>query len=219
MRSLRMNVPSPINTYCNNPFKSEVMKENENEAVNSAKNKSHMVSGMFSSREHAEKAYRTLELKGYGKDHIHVAMSHETHKKHFSDDKHSPNYDTHTVDTHGLETKVKEGAETGAAVGIGLGAMIGAIAAMGTSILIPGLGILIAGSFLAGLAGAGAGGLTGGLVGAFVGAGIPEEHAKKYHEGIKNGHILLGVKPLNEQDAIYIENEWKRHHGTDINRS
>jgi hypothetical protein len=196
------------------------MKENETpDTETGSKVINPRITGMFSTRESAEKAYQTLESRGYGKEHVHVIMSDETHKKLFATDKHSPNFDTHTVKaTQGLESKVKEGAETGAAVGIGLGAMAGAIAAMGTSILIPGLGILIAGSFLAGLAGAGAGGLTGGLVGAFIGAGIPEEHAKVYERGIKAGHIVLGVKPLNEQDAISIENEWKQHQGTHINR-
>jgi hypothetical protein len=197
------------------------MKENETEeTVKSVPTKTTHVSGIFSDRESADKAYKTLEEKGYGKDHVHVVMSDETHKKHFSDDKHSPNYDTHKVKhPSGLDTKVKEGAETGSAIGIGLGAMVGAIAAIGTSILIPGLGILIAGPFVAGLAAAGAGGIAGGLIGALVGAGIPEEHAKRYEHGLKNGHIVLGVKPLNEQDAIYIENEWKKHKAVEVNRA
>ncbi|MFI5148828.1 MAG: hypothetical protein ACHQRM_03780 [Bacteroidia bacterium] len=197
------------------------MKENETkDAVETAVHKSPRVTGMFSTRESAEKAYQVLEAKGYGKEHVHVIMSDETHKKLFSAYKHSANFDTHSLKpAPSLETKAKEGAETGAAVGIGLGAMVGAIAAMGTSILIPGLGILIAGSFLAGLAGASAGGLTGGLVGAFIGAGIPEEHAKAYEHGIKSGHIVLGVKPMNEQDAIYIEHEWKKHKGTEIHKA
>jgi hypothetical protein len=199
------------------------MKENETAEAGKAvasNNKTTRISGMFSTKEQAEKAYQTVESKGYGKDDIHVIMSHETHEKHFSTDKHSPNFDTHNPKSTGHPSmKIKEGAETGAAVGIGLGAMAGAILAMGTSILIPGLGILIAGSFLAGLAGAGAGGLAGSVVGAFVGAGIPEEHAKKYEHGIKNGHIVLGVKPLNEQDAIYIEQEWKNHGGTSVHKS
>ena len=174
---------------------------------------------MFNDRESAEKAYQVLESKGYGKDHVHVIMSEETHRKHFSGDKHSENFDTHTVSHSGLETKMKEGAETGTAIGVGLGAMAGAIAALGTSILLPGLGILIAGPFVMGILAAGAGGIAGGIVGALVGAGIPEEHAKKYEHGIKNGHIVLAVNPLNAQDAIYIENEWKKHNGIEINRA
>jgi hypothetical protein len=197
------------------------MKENENETVKTPSvSESKYVSGMFKDRQSAEKAYESLEARGYTKDHVHVIMSEETHKTHFSTDKHSPNYDTHhPKHPSGLESKVKEGAETGAAVGVGIGAMVGAIAAIGTSILLPGIGILIAGPFAMGLLAAGAGGLTGGLIGAMIGAGIPEEHAKKYEHGIKSGHIVLGVKPLNQQDAIYIENEWTKHKGTEINHA
>ncbi len=196
------------------------MKENETGSVVTPANKNNtQVSAMFSTREHAEKAYRTLEEKGYDSAHIHVMMSADTHKKHFSDDKHSPNFDTHTVKTTaGPQTKAIEGAETGAAVGIGVGAIAGALAALGTSILIPGFGILIAGSFLLGIAGAGAGGLTGGLIGGLIGAGIPEVHAKKYHQGINDGHIVLGVKTLTEEEAIDIEHHWKKQKGIEVNR-
>ncbi len=197
------------------------MKENEEaqNTVTSEKNKNTHISGIFTTRESAEKAYHTVQSKGYDKDRIHIMMSPEAHQKHFSNDKHSPNFDTHNLKTSPNHlSNEKEGAETGAAVGIGIGAMTGALLAMGTSILIPGLGILIAGSFLAGIIGAGAGGVTGGLIGALVGTGMPEEHAKKYEKGIKDGHIVLVAQPLNEQDAVHIESEWKRHQGTDIHR-
>jgi len=197
------------------------MKENEEvqSSHSSEEHKNNHISGIFTTRESAEMAYHTLHLRGYDKDRIHVMMSPEAHQKHFSTDKHSPNFDTHNLKTSPNDhNNAKEGAETGAAVGIGVGAMTGALLAMGTSLLIPGLGILIAGSFLAAIAGAGAGGVTGGLIGALVGTGMHEEHAKKYEKGIKDGHIVLGVQPLNEQDAIYIESEWKRHKGIHIHR-
>jgi hypothetical protein len=59
------------------------------------------------------------------------------------------------------------------------------------------------------LAGAGAGGATGGLIGALIGAGIPEERAKYYEEGIKNGGTVIGVRPRNDEDAEYLENNWR----------
>jgi hypothetical protein len=196
------------------------MKENETPEVAPLKDKKNtFVSAMFNGRESAEKGYRTLAEKGYD-NQAHVIMSHETHTKHFKEDKHAPDYDTHTVKkATDFENKAKEGAGIGGAIGIGIGAMTGAVLALGTNILVPGLGVLIAGPFLAGLAGAGAGGLAGGLIGALVGVGIHEDYAKKYEHGIRNGHIVLGVKALNEQDAIYIENEWKQHKGVDVIRS
>lgn len=65
-----------------------------------------------------------------------------------------------------------------------------AVAAVGMSIAIPGLGLVIAGPLAGAIAGAG--GAAGGLVGALVGWGIPEERVKRYESGIKNGEILMG---------------------------
>ncbi len=156
-----------------------------------------MLTGMFADRDSAERAYTSLESRGYTKDDVDLVMSDETRKRHFGD------HDTE------LGNKALEGAGAGSAIGGTLGAIAGAIAAIGTSLLIPGLGIVVAGPIAAALAGAGAGGLTGGIIGALVGRGIPEERAKIYEEGMKNGHIVMGVHPRSEEDAAYLENEWK----------
>jgi len=74
-------------------------------------------------------------------------MSDDTRKKYFSEDK----------DTD-LDTKAWEGAGKGAAIGGTVGATLAAIAAIGTSVALPGIGLLIAGPLAAGIAGAGAGG-------------------------------------------------------------
>ena len=111
-----------------------------------------------------------------------------------------------------------EGAGVGSAIGGTAGAIIGAIAAIGTSVALPGLGLIIAGPLAAALAGAGAGGLTGGLVGALVGSGIPEEHAAEYEEGIKNGGIVMGVKPRNAEDSKYFEEQFKNNDADKVYR-
>jgi hypothetical protein len=92
------------------------------------------------------------------------------------------------------------------------GAIIGGIAAIGTNVLIPGLGLVVWGPIAAALAGAGAGGLTGGLVGALIGWGIPEEHAAEYEKGIREGGTVLGVTPRTDDDATYFENEWRTNY-------
>ena len=115
-----------------------------------------------------------------------------------------------------IGTKAAEGLGKGSAIGGTVGAIAGAIVALGTSVLIPGLGIVIAGPIAAGLAGAGAGGLTGGIIGALVGAGIPEERARIYQEGIKNGHVVLGVHPHSDEDAAYVAQNWKENNAQDI---
>ena len=155
-----------------------------------------MLTGMFADRESTENAYDTLHQRGYTKDDINLVMSDETRKKHFS-----------KGETE-VGTKAMEGAGTGSAIGGVVGAAVGVIAAIGTSLVIPGLGLIIAGPIAAGLAGAGAGGVAGGLIGALVGSGIPEERARLYESGVKDGKIVMGVHPRNEEDAKYFETDW-----------
>jgi hypothetical protein len=165
-----------------------------------------MLTGMFSDRESTEHAYNTLHERGYTKDDINLVMSDETRKKHFSGD----------VKETEIGTKAAEGAGKGSAIGSTVGAIAGVIAAIGTSLVIPGLGIVIAGPIAAGLAGAGAGGITGGIIGALVGSGIPEERARLYESGIKDGNIVMGVKPRNDEDAKYFENNWRTNKAEEI---
>ncbi|WP_348532990.1 hypothetical protein [Hymenobacter lucidus] len=162
----------------------------------------------FRDRDSAERAYQSLSSRGYQKDDVNLLMSDETRKTHFGD--HTPDSD--------LGDKAMEGAGVGSAIGGTAGAIIGAIAAIGTSVALPGLGLVIAGPIAAALAGAGAGGLTGGLVGALVGSGIPEEHAAEYESDIKNGGIVMGVKPRNAEDAKYFEDEFRRSNGDRVRR-
>lgn len=169
-----------------------------------------VMTGMFRDRESSERAYNTLKDRGYTQEDINVVMSKETREKYFSNEE--------NVEETELGNKAAEGTGVGSAVGGTLGAIAGAIAAVGTTVAIPGLGIVLAGPVAAGLAGAGAGGLTGGLIGALVGWGIPEKRAKLYEAGIKDGHIVLGVNPRNEEDAEYVEKEWKKHEGEEIHR-
>ena len=70
----------------------------------------------------------------------------------------------------------------------------------------------------AAIAGAGAGAATGGLVGALVGWSIPEERARTYEEGLKNGGILMGVKPRNAKDAEYFHHAWTNGGAHDVYR-
>jgi hypothetical protein len=77
--------------------------------------------------------------------------------------------------------------------------------AVGTSIALPGIGLVIAGPIAAALAGAGAGGATGGVIGALIGVGIPEHRAKVYDAGLRSGGILLGVEAKSDEDADKLE--------------
>ena len=166
-----------------------------------------MVTGLFPDRESAESAYGSLRQRGYGQDDVNLVMSEDTRKKHFVDNRETE-----------LGNKALEGAATGAGIGGAVGATLAAIAAIGTTLALPGLGLLIAGPLAAGIAGAGAGGATGGLIGLLIGAGIPEERVKHYEEGIKKGGILMGVTPRNAEDAEYFEQDWKKNRGEQVYR-
>ncbi len=169
-----------------------------------------ILTGMFRDRESAEKAYHSAINRGYTKDDVNVMMSDTTRDSWFGND-------SGVADSE-LGSKALEGAGAGSAIGGTLGAIIAGIAAIGTSVLLPGLGLVVAGPLAAALAGAGAGGLTGGLVGALIGSGIPEDRAVAYEEGIKNGGMVVGVNPRNDEDAEYFENEWRNNRGEHIYR-
>jgi len=167
-----------------------------------------MVTGLFRDRESAERAYNSVTTRGYSNDDVNLLMSDDTRKKHFNDDGRETE----------LGNKALEGGATGAAIGGTVGATLAAIAAIGTTLALPGLGLLVAGPIAAGLAGAGAGGATGGLIGALIGAGIPEERVKHYEKGLQEGGIVMGVTPRSDEDAEYFETEWKNNRGEEVYR-
>ena len=119
--------------------------------MNNSTEQNRVVSGLFNDRESAERAYSSLNSRGYTTDDVNLLMSDETRDRHCRDG---------TADTE-LGSKALQGAGVGSAIGGTLGATIGGIAAIGTSVVLPGLGLIVAGPIAAALAGAGAGGLTG----------------------------------------------------------
>ncbi|MFN2529924.1 MAG: hypothetical protein ABR555_01375, partial [Pyrinomonadaceae bacterium] len=128
--------------------------------------------------------------RGYTRDEISVLMSDATRTKEFA-----------------LQTRshAADGAGIGGAVGGAVGAVLAAIAAVGTTIFLPGINLVIAGPLAAALAGAGAGGATGGVIGALIGAGIPEYRAKVYDTELRSGGILIGVEARSEDEVDRLE--------------
>lgn len=173
-----------------------------------ARERSKVVTGMFKDRESAERAYQSVTDRGYKTDDVNLLMSDDTRKKHFASDK---------GDDTDLGNKALKGVGTGSAIGGTVGAILAVVAAAVT-LAIPGLNIIAAGPIVAALTGAGAGGLAGGLIGGLVGWGIPEERAKAYESGLKEGGIVMGVNPRNDEDAEYFEKEWKKNRGEQVYR-
>lgn len=152
--------------------------------------KAKLITGLFKNRVSAEAAVDAIMKRGYTRDDISVLMSDATKNKEFA-----VQARTHAVD----------GAGVGGAVGGVVGAVLATIVAVGSTIALPGLNLLIAGPIVAALAGAGAGAATGGVIGALIGAGIPEYRAKVYEAGLLSGGILLGVEAKSDEDANKIE--------------
>lgn len=173
----------------------------ENQAT-STQTEPGMLTGLFNDKETSESAYKALRDRGYTDDEINVVMSDDTRKKNYANDNASE-----------LGSKAAEGTGVGGLIGGTLGAIIAGVAAIGTNLVLPGVGLVVWGPLAAALAGAGAGGLTGGLVGALIGWGIPEDRAMLYETGIKNGGTVLGVTPRSAEDAAALQSDWETNHG------
>ena len=139
---------------------------------------------LFTNRDSAEKAYHSALNKSYAEKDINVLMSEDSKKKY---------YDSVLVErVEGNDAL--EGVGVGGTIGAAVGGIVAAIAAVGTSLVIPSLGLVVAGPIAAGLAGAGIGSITGGLVGALVGWGIPEDKERIYEKGIKEVELTKKAK-------------------------
>ena len=89
--------------------------------------------------------------------------------------------------------KAPEGAMVGAVVGGVMGALVAALAA-GGSIIIPGLGAVLAGPPVAALAGAGAVRALGLIAGAFAGARRSRYEAAFLEDAVRTGGALVAVR-------------------------
>jgi hypothetical protein len=145
----------------------------------------------------ANRAYDRLRSRGCDPDDIDVLMSDDTRRTHFQNTE--------------AGTKAAEGLGVGGAVGGGIGAALAAVFAAGTAVAIPGLGLVVSGPIAAALAGAGAGAATGGLIGALVGAGIPEDRAKVYEKGVRDGGVVIGTRARDDVHAAEIERDLREH--------
>jgi len=158
-----------------------------------------MVTGLFRDSENVERAYEAVAELGYDKGDINVVMSDDTRKRYFSEDR--------EIDTE-LARKVAEGGELGGPKGGRISILIPILAAVGSTVALSGLGLVIAGPVAVALAGAGAAGVAAGLIGALADWGIPEERLREYEAGIHDGGILVGVKSRSAEDARLIAQRW-----------
>jgi hypothetical protein len=98
-----------------------------------------------------------------------------------------------------------EGATVGAVIGATAGTAASLLASLGL-MLVPGVGPVVgAGWLLALLGGTAVGGLTGGLLGALTKAGVDEEEAQVYAEGVRRGGSLVTARVPEEQSQRVTE--------------
>ncbi|BBK43665.1 hypothetical protein STVA_36850 [Allostella vacuolata] len=125
------------------------------------------------------------------------------------------NAEGRTVPTVVETTDAGGGAGTGAGIGGLLGGGAGLLAGLGM-LAIPGLGPVVAAGWLAAtaagaVAGVAAGAVTGGIIGALTGAGVSEEHAHVYAEGVRRGGALVTARV--EDDRLTAANAILDRHG------
>jgi hypothetical protein len=169
--------------------------------------KGKMLTAVIRDRTVASQTYEWLQYRGYSTTDINILMSEQSRA---------------AFSNTGTEGKIKtgdkslEGVAAGGAIGTAVAATIGAILAIGTSVVVPGLGLIVAGPLLAGLAAGGAGAVAGGIVGGLVGLGIPESNAKAYEEALKKGGVVFGVVPRSDEDADVIKTHFAKEGAENI---
>jgi hypothetical protein len=164
----------------------------------STASKQSMITGVFRTRFYAQQAHEWLTTRGYTAQEINVLMSDATRTAYLDEEKRG---------RQDAGNMAVAGVATGGAVGTAVGATIGAIAALGTNIVLPGIGI-VAGPIAAALAGGGVGAVAGGVVGGLVGLGIPESNAKAYEVALREGGVVIGIVPHDDDDAHDIVQEF-----------
>lgn len=147
----------------------------------------HTVAGLFRDRSDAERAINDLRSMGFNAGDIGIAMRDRTAQGEMIEE---------------TGSHAAEGAVTGAVGGGLLGGLVGFLVGIG-ALAIPGIGPVVAGGALASafglaggtaVAGAGIGAVSGGVVGALVGLGIPEEEARHFETGFREGGVIVTVK-------------------------
>lgn len=153
------------------------------------------VVGLFKERPRAEDAIRDLKKTGFTNEQIGVVTRDRKGRE-----EERPASDTRTEPKANDEElgKIVEdtaaGMAEGASVGAITGGVIGGLVGLIGSLLIPGLGPVVVGGVLAStLMGMGIGAATGGLIGALVGMGVPEEDARYFDAGFREGGTLVTV--------------------------
>ncbi len=143
------------------------------------------ISRLYDNHSDAKRAVQRLESAGV--PHSDISIVANNSDSWFNTDKKVDR------DRDGVDDRA-EGASKGAGIGAGVGGAAGLMAGLGL-LAIPGLGPVVAAGWLAATAvGAAAGAATGGIVGALTEAGVSEQDAHSYAEGVRRGGTLVSAR-------------------------
>lgn len=155
------------------------------------------IAGLFDTYDHAAAAVRSLKDAGIPSSDISIVAN---------------NADGKITDVH---TASGTGAATGAELGVATGAGVGLLAGLG-ALAIPGIGPVVAAGWLLSTAvGAAIGAASGGILGALMKAGVSEDDAHLYAEGVRRGGSLVTAR-VDDARADSAEAILRSSNGVDI---
>jgi len=155
-----------------------------------------IISKLYPSYERAQAAVRDLEAAGVPSGDISIVANN-------ADGWYGNGTKRVDRNADGVDDRA-EAAGTGAGIGATMGGAAGLLAGLGL-LAIPGVGpVVAAGWLLATAAGAAAGGIAGGILGALTQAGVSEEDAHVYAEGVRRGGALVTAR-VDDRNASQLE--------------
>jgi hypothetical protein len=159
-----------------------------------------IVSALYDTYDAAHSAVAALEASGVPNSDISIVANN--------------------ADNWHRESNAAEGAGTGAGVGAAVGGAGGLLTGLGM-LAIPGVGPVVAAGWLVATAvgaavGAAAGAATGGIIGSLTNAGVPENDAHVYAEGVRRGGALVTAR-VEDARASQASAILQRYKAVDLN--
>ena len=163
------------------------------------------ITGLFDNYDDAKEAVFEIESAGVPHSDISIVANNADNR--------------YTLAGEAGPSKAAKGAGAGATFGTVVGGGAGLLAGLGM-LAIPGVGPVVAAGWLVATmagaaAGAAAGGATGGIIGSLTNAGVSEEHAHVYAEGVRRGGTLVTAR-VNENRAQEVDAIMKRFRTVDL---
>jgi hypothetical protein len=172
------------------------------------------VTGLFASRDDAERAAAALMDHGVDRDEISL-LTRGVAGEYVADARDEAHPSTQPGE--GITTTTSRDAATGAAAGAGLGAALGILAGA-VSLTVPGFGLILASGPLAWAIGgavgtAVAGGIAGGVFGGLRDMGADDQAIHVYEEGLRQGSTFLSARS-DELTAVEMRDLMAKYNAT-----